>query len=249
MRDRVFNKKSKIGDFVFDKKVADVFDDMVNRSVPNYNEIQRMIIEQSLQFIKPKTKVYDLGCSTATTLSLLAKNVDARSVTFVGVDNSRQMIAKAGEKLRKHRLTNRVKLLCEDIVKVNVQNSSAVIMTFTLQFVRPLYRDELIRKIYNGLTDGGCLLVVEKILADNSMLNRLYIDYYYNYKRRRAYSEMEISQKREALENVLVPYRASENMELFTRNGFEIADMFYKWYNWAGFIAIKHKISGSSNKK
>jgi len=109
----------------------------------------------------------------------------------------------------------------------------------TLQFVRPIYREQVLKNIYDGLNPGGVLILVEKILAEESNFNRDFINYYYNYKRRNQYSEMEISQKREALENVLVPYKLSENITLLRDKGFNHCEVFFKWYNFAGIIAVK----------
>jgi tRNA (cmo5U34)-methyltransferase len=121
----------------------------------------------------------------------------------------------------------------------DLSNASVVTMNWTLQFVRPLYREKLIRKINKGLVKNGALILCEKVLVEDSMLNRLYIELYYNFKRRQGYSEMEIAQKREALENILIPYRADENTELLKKSGFRTVDSLFRWYNWASFIAIK----------
>ena len=240
MNDSLFGKRKKIGDFEFNKEVADVFDDMVRRSTPFYDEIQRMLVEQALTFLQPGTSVYDLGCSTGTTLCLLAgQTVGTDSVSMTGYDNSPDMIAKAAEKIRRLGLSEKVTVKEGDIAEAPVDNASVVFLNYVLQFIRPLHRDGIIQKIFDGLVHGGALLLTEKVMPDDSVLNRTYIDYYYNYKRRGRYSELEISQKREALENVLVPYRVSENVELLKRNGFTIIDIFFKWYNFAGFIAIK----------
>ncbi len=112
-------------------------------------------------------------------------------------------------------------------------------MSLTLQFVRPLYREPLVRRILEGLRPNGCLVLVEKVLAEESTLNRLYIDHYYELKQRNGYTETEIAKKREALENVLIPYRLKENEELLARVGFRAVDVFFKWYNFAGVIALK----------
>jgi len=108
-----------------------------------------------------------------------------------------------------------------------------------LQFIRPLYRERVVKAIYDGLAENGCLIVVEKVLGENSTFNRLFIKHYYEMKRRNGYSEMEISQKREALENVLVPYRLEENKELLRGAGFRHVDVFFKWYNFCGIVAVK----------
>jgi tRNA (cmo5U34)-methyltransferase len=112
-------------------------------------------------------------------------------------------------------------------------------MLLTLQFVRPLVRNRLVESIQRGMTDNGCLILVEKVLGENSTFNRLFIKHYYEMKMRNGYSELEIAQKREALENVLVPYRLEENKAMLNEAGFRHVDVFFKWYNFCGIIAIK----------
>jgi len=112
-------------------------------------------------------------------------------------------------------------------------------MVLTLQFVRPLYRDKLAQAILGGLNENGCLILVEKVLGEDSVFNRLFIKYYYDMKKSRGYTDLEIAQKREALENVLVPYKLLENREMLLRAGFRYCDVFFKWYNFTGMIAVK----------
>ena len=123
---------------------------------------------------------------------------------------------------------------------MEIDNASIVVLCLTLQFVRPIYRERLVKRIYDALLPGGALIIVEKILAEDSTWNRDFIKYYYNMKRRNHYSEMEIAQKREALENVLIPYTLSENITLLREAGFANYEIFFKWYNFSGFIAKKN---------
>ena len=239
-RDKLFSKKNRlVGDFNFGRKTAAVFDDMLHRSVPFYGEIQRMLGEIAADFAEPGTNVYDLGCSTCTTFLMLDRFVK-KGVRFVGVDSSTEMLAQARRKLARRRMRHDVSLLCADLNKeVRVENASAVILNLTLQFVRPLRRDKLVRSIAAGTNKGGCLLLIEKVLSGNSTLNRLFIDHYHAFKERNGYSRMEISQKREALENVLIPYRVKENEEMLLSNGFSSCEIFFKWYNFCGMLALK----------
>ncbi len=239
-KDGIFKKKRKlIQNFNFGKETAAVFDDMLDRSVPFYGEMQRMIGEISADFAAPKTNLYDLGCSTGTTFLWIDKQIPA-DVCFIGVDSSKEMLEKAKEKLAQRGFKRNHKLVCQDINKsVSIKNASVVIMNLTLQFVRPLCREKLISQIASGLNPGGCLILIEKVLSPNSTINRLFIKYYYEFKRRNGYSELEISQKREALENVLIPYHFDENRELLLKNGFKACEMFFRWYNFCGMVAIK----------
>ena len=122
---------------------------------------------------------------------------------------------------------------------VTLNDASVVVLCLTLQFIRPLYRVKLLERIREGMVAHGCLILVEKILGEESSLNRNFIKYYYDFKRRNHYSDMEISQKREALENVLVPFKLSEDLEMLHAAGFSHTEVFFKWYNFAGIIAFK----------
>ncbi len=238
--DKVFNEEIKnASDFKFGTKVVNVFDDMVNRSVPFYGEMQRMIAELAADRAQQGTYVYDLGCSTGTTMigmnTLVAENIE-----FVGVDDSPEMLEKCDSKLKEAGFTRGYKLVNADLNQtVKIDNASVVVLCLTLQFVRPIYRERLIKTIYDGLNKDGVLILIEKILAEESSFNRDFIKYYYDMKRRNHYSEMEISQKREALENVLVPYKLSEDNLLLREAGFAHVELFFKWYNFAGLIAVK----------
>jgi tRNA (cmo5U34)-methyltransferase len=242
--DRVFAAtRGRVEDFRFNEEVAAVFDDMLDRSVPFYQEIQRMVAELAVDFAQPGTNVYDLGCSTCNPFLGIDRMMSpggAGDVRFVGVDDSAEMLAKARAKLTAARFARPFALEEADLNKgVEVNNASVVLMVLTLQFIRPLYRERLVQSIYRGLADNGCLIVVEKVLGEHSTFNRLFIKHYYEMKMRNGYSELEISQKREALENVLVPYRLEENKELLRSCGFRQIDVFFKWYNFCGLIAVK----------
>ncbi len=238
-KDKVFDKENPLGDFAFTEKVANVFDDMVSRSVPYYEEMQRMVCELAKDFAKPNTNLYDIGCSTATTLLALDAALDP-SVRFIGFDNSPQMLEKAKEKVASNGTTRAINLVTADLHQgVPMENASVVTMLLTLQFARPLYRSRIMKHIYDALNDQGCVLLIEKLTCEHTTFNRLFIDHYYDYKRRNGYSEIEIAKKREALENVLIPYRYAENELLLKEAGFKHIEVFFRWYNFCGILAIK----------
>ena len=239
-KDEVFKENmANIADFAFGEKVASVFDNMLDRSVPFYQETQRMIVEMAGDFAVDGTNIYDLGCATGTTLLNLGQNIPG-NVKFVGVDNSQDMLDKCKQKLAEHNFSREHTLVCADLNQgIDIENASVVIMVLTLQFVRPLKRDNLVRSILKGLNEKGCLILVEKVLGEDSVFNRLFIKYYYDFKKRNGYSELEIAQKREALENVLIPYKLLENRELLLKEGFRYCDVFFKWYNFCGMVAVK----------
>ena len=242
-RDEVFAAGDQRGsDFVFNEEVASVFDDMLVRSVPFYLEQQRIIQEAAQKFWIEGTNVYDLGCSTGTTLIALANALGPKA-RLIGYDNSRPMLDRARSNAIEAGVSERIELefadLNKDLSDVPLDNASVVTLCWTLQFVRPLQRDRLVRSIYKGLVDGGALLVTEKTLTNDSAMNRFFIEFYYDFKRRNGYSDQEIMRKREALENVLVPYRVDENIDMYKRAGFRIVETFFQWYNFVGFLSVK----------
>ena len=239
-KDEIFRKESRpIGDFNFNEEVATVFDDMLVRSVPYYQEIQRMIAEIACDFVVNGTTIYDLGCSTGTTLLNLNRHLGDR-VRYTGVDYSEDMLEKCRRKFSDNHFSGGYELVCADLNNgISIENASVVLMVLSLQFIRPLHREKLLESILRGTNDNGCLIVVEKVLGEDSVFNRLFIKYYYEMKKRHGYSELEISKKRESLENVLIPYRLLENRELLLKQGFRYVDVFFKWYNFCGMVAVK----------
>ena len=242
-KDRIFAEKTRaVSDFNFGEKTAEVFEDMLDRSIPLYRELQRMLGEIAVEFAVDGSKVYDLGCSNGITLQTLDEAIRCagKSVQLVGLDYSQAMLEKAAERFAAHSKGVRPEFVLRDLNEgCTIENASVVLLNLTLQFVRPLFRDRLVRSICDGLVENGCLILVEKVLGNDSLFNRTFIKFYYDMKRRNHYSDMEIAQKREALENVLIPYRIDENFELLKRNGFGSVDVFYKWYNFAGLIGVK----------
>jgi len=238
--DKVFKEKlPSVDDFKFGDNVVKVFDDMVSRSVPFYDEIQRMITEQVADFATPGSNVVDLGSSTGTTL-LGLDSMLSQDINFIGIDDSAEMVAKCKKNFEDAGVTRKYEIRLADLNQgIKLENASVVILCLTLQFIRPLFREELVKSICSQLNDNGCLILIEKVHGEDSLFNRLFIKYYYEMKRRHQYSELEISQKRESLENVLIPYRLSENKTMLKRCGFSSVEVFFKWYNFTGVIAKK----------
>ena len=237
--DDIFAANQRPADFSFDARTVGVFDDMVNRSVPFYGEIQRLSTELAADFGVPGSTLYDFGCSTATTMLAFERSVDP-GVRFVGFDNSEEMLVRARQKLAAAPSPRSREVRFLDLHEpFAIEDGSVAVMLFTLQFVRPLHRERVIRSIASGLRHNGALILVEKVIESDTLFNRLFIDHYYDMKRRHGYSEMEISQKREALENVLIPYRLEENRALLLENGFSQVQEFFRWYNFAGLVALR----------
>ena len=224
--------------FEFDADVAAVFDDMLGRSVPFYKESQQLTKRFSLNALENGGRVIDLGCSTASLLLEIERGVKSTEpVELIGIDNSPAMIEHAHKKIEAYR--SNIALVEGDILEYPFGNTRVIICNYTLQFIRPMIRETLIRKIYDSLEEGGIFIFSEKVLSENSKLNKQLIDCYYDYKKEQGYSEYEIVQKREALENVLIPYTIAENSDMTKKNGVESCDVLFQWANFATFIACK----------
>ena len=236
-KDELFNRPGAPDKFEFNAKVARVFDDMLERSIPFYNECQTMVVALAVEFCRENTRLYDLGCSTGTLLKQLAQTLP-ENIQLVGLDNSQPMLDKARRKLKEQ--MHRCELLEQDLLKMtNLENASVIIMNYTLQFAPPKKRAALLRKIFKSLRPGGAFILVEKVLGETEGLNAVFVRQYHDLKRERGYSRLEISRKREALENVLVPLKPSKNLKLLKTAGFKSVDVFFKWFNFAGVLAVK----------
>ena len=239
MKDRLFREPlSKLADFEFNEDVAAVFDDMIHRSIPFYREIQSMIVDFVGHFYQRESSIYDLGCSTGSMIAALVR-AHPEIHQIIGLDNSSPMIEKAKQRITRLKPKPAIHFNCRDLRDTTVENASVVIMNYTLQFVRPLYRDSIVKKIFQGLNPGGIFILSEKVLEDSTHISRLFIDMYYQFKKRQGYSDLEISQKRERLENVLIPYKVNELRELLLSAGFDQVETFFKWHNFTSMIAIK----------
>ncbi len=238
MKDTLFNQ-SLNKRFCFDEKVAHVFDDMLERSIPYYYEMLDLgayFIAQNLkESINTKSLIYDLGCSTGNFFIALNQQIQ-QDIELVGIDNSMPMLKKAQEKLKDFKNT---RFECMDFLEIEFKEASAFSLLFVLQFVRPMQREVLLKKIYNSLALNGVLLVGEKIMSEDRILDKQMIELYYLYKQNQGYSHNEIAFKREALENVLVPYSLKENVALLESVGFKHVEALFKWVNFTLLVARK----------
>ncbi|MGW8286917.1 MAG: carboxy-S-adenosyl-L-methionine synthase CmoA [Desulfobulbales bacterium] len=238
-RDTLFNTTAPVEKFEFNEQVADVFDDMLDRSVPFYNQVIEMIGQILERSMSPGDTVYDLGCSTGTTLIHLARRLSSMDIRFVGVDNSEAMLDKALRKAQMFSLADRILFSRQDITRIDISGAGAMILNYTLQFINPSLRQEFLRKIYQGLRRNGILILSEKVICENNDFNDQYLDSYYRYKKKRGYSELEIAQKREALENVLIPLTTQGNMNMLLEAGFSKVETFFQWFNFVSLVARK----------
>jgi tRNA (cmo5U34)-methyltransferase len=235
MDDKVFTKPIK-KQFEFDEEVAAVFDDMLERSVPFYKESQKLTLFFALKQLQEGGVAYDLGCSTATLLIALSKKLK-KSATLIGLDNSEAMLERARKKCEAFGVE--IELKNADILEYDYSQADLFVSNYTLQFVRPLIREELVKKVASSLKKDGIFIFSEKVISHHSKLNKELIECYYDFKKEQGYSEYEIVQKREALENVLVPYSEEENIKMAKNCGFSHCEVVFRWANFATFIALK----------
>ena len=238
-KDHLFDTNTVVEDFTFNDNVAEIFDDMLNRSIPFYGPVIDGMAELTRLFARPGVTVYDLGCSTGTTLLELARRLPEKNLRFTGIDNAPAMIDKAKRKSEMYSTGSSITFLQDDITGVDLPHAGVILCNYTLQFIRPMVRPQFIRRIYDSLPDNGLLFLSEKVINHDKKLNRTFINIYHSFKRQQGYSELEISAKREALENVLVPFSIEENMDLVTQAGFTSVEPFFQWFNFVSFIAIK----------
>ncbi|MGP0564502.1 MULTISPECIES: carboxy-S-adenosyl-L-methionine synthase CmoA [unclassified Nitrospina] len=245
-RDNLFARDDAPEKFEFNESVARVFDNMLERSVPFYKECQQMVVALAENYAQPGTRVYDLGCSTGTLIREMARALPASSkVRFVGIDNSDAMLKKARRKLKE--FGDRCEVVTGDLNgPLELEEASVVVMNYTLQFLPPAKRLALLKRIHKSLLPGGALILIEKVKAEAETLDPVFVERYYAYKREMGYSRMEISRKREALEQVLVPLRPGENVTILEKAGFQDVDVFFKWFNFCGFAALRGGAPGST---
>jgi tRNA (cmo5U34)-methyltransferase len=235
MNDKVFTKPIK-KQFEFDEEVAAVFDDMLARSVPYYKESQDITGFFVHKNLSDGGIVYDLGCSTASLLLNIHRKLQVKA-QLIGLDNSEAMLAQAQRKCEAYGA--KIEIANADILEYDYKQADIFISNYTLQFIRPLVREELVKKIASSLKKEGVFIFSEKVISHHSKLNKDLIECYYDFKKTQGYSEYEIMQKREALENVLVPYSEDENIKMAKNAGFSHCEVVFRWANFAVFIAIK----------
>ena len=238
-RDTLFNIKTVEEDFAFNERVVEVFDDMLDRSIPFYRQViagQAQLLDNLLH---PGDRVYDLGCSTGTTLLELARRLTAKNLQFIGIDNSSPMLDKARLKAELYTKQQSLSFLHEDITDFEHPGAGCIILNYTLQFIRPLQRESFLQRLYANLRPGGILLLSEKVIHQDKRVNRAFIDIYHQFKKTHGYSELEIAKKREALENVLIPFSIQENKAMLQKSGFISVTTYFQWFNFTSFVAVK----------
>lgn len=244
-RDTLYNKPwQQVPPFEFNQEVVMVFDDMIHRSVPGYNTIITRQAQLIQHFYQPQTLIYDLGCSHGNLGLSLCNQFPKMDFNMIAVDNSYPMLAAYTQRLADatgpyHDVHRNINLICADIGALRLSNASVVTINFTLQFLPISQRDRLIKEIYSALVPGGILLLSEKIYHCRPSIASLQKEFHHRFKRENGYSDLEISQKREALEDVLIPETIEDHANRMDRAGFNDRDIWYKWFNFCGWICFK----------
>jgi len=222
----------------FDDNITPIFDEHVRQHVPMYDDLHNTIAGLAGWFLEDDTNVYDIGTSTGKVIDSILEKYKDKLINIVGVDTSRDMIDKSK---RIFSGNSNVKLICGDATddSFEMKNASLVTAILTTQFIPQRYRQTLVDKIYNSLNPGGGFILVEKIIGNNARFNEMWVEMYHEMKLRNGVSEAQVFQKSKAIRGVLRPLTVDENMKLLYNAGFKDVDMFFKWNNFAGLIAIK----------
>lgn len=238
-KDTLFKIESVNEDFEFSDRVVEVFDDMLDRSIPFYKAVIFATAKLLDGLLQPNDRVVDLGCATGTTLLEFSRLIDTPNTHYLGVDNSTAMLEKGRLKAELYSKQHQISFLEEDITQIDLPETGAFILNYTLQFIRPVLRLEFLQTLIQNLRPGGILILSEKIISHDPILNRKFIKLYHQYKREKGYSELEIAKKREALENVLIPFSIQENKNILKNAGFHSIETYFQWFNFVSIVALK----------
>ena len=239
-KDTIFAQPlGEIAGFSFDDSVAAVFADMIQRSVPGYSTVITISGVLAEKFSQPNTTIYDLGCSLGATTFAMAQRLSQSGCVMVAVDNSQAMLNRLQQVLDEQPPPVPVQLRCEDICSTDVSNASVVALNYTLQFVDVAQRLHLLKRIHAGMRAGAVLILSEKIRFIDATLNETFIDLYHDFKRTQGYSELEISQKRTALENVLLPETLEQHRARLAEAGFSRTAVWFQCFNFVSMVAFK----------
>ncbi|WP_396587046.1 carboxy-S-adenosyl-L-methionine synthase CmoA [Bermanella sp. R86510] len=239
-RDNIYaDEHSALQAFAFDDAVSRVFPDMIKRSVPGYSLIIPMIGVITEQYAQANSNLYDLGCSLGASLLAMRHGVKHQGCKVVGIDNSEAMIHRCESYVDIDNSDVPVELFQGDVTQFNYQNASVITLNFTLQFIDRDKRLALIEQLYESLLPGGVLILSEKVCFEDAQEQSTQQELHWDFKRANGYSDLEISQKRSALENVLVPESAQEQLSRLRHAGFTQAYKWYQCFNFCSFVAIK----------
>lgn len=233
------NPHKQVKDFAFDAQVVEVFPDMISRSVPGYNTIIDTIGRLSQQFVKDNSHIYDLGCSLGAATLAMRKGITSSNCKIIGVDNSADMVKRCKLHIEAFKGETPVEIIEGNIQEIEISNASMVVLNFTLQFIERSQREALLTKIANGLNTGGLLVLSEKVSHGDTKSDELLIDLHHKFKRDNGYSELEVAQKRSALEKVMLTDTSEQHINRLKRAGFNHISPWFQCYNFVSFVAIK----------
>jgi tRNA (cmo5U34)-methyltransferase len=238
--DLIYSKAHKqVKDFTFDAQVVEVFPDMIARSVPGYNTIIDTIGRLSQHFVQKDTNAYDLGCSLGAATLAMRKGITAENSKIIGVDNSADMVKRCKMHVEAFKGKTPVTIIEGNIQDIEIENASMVVLNFTLQFIEKDQRQALLSKVAKGIVPGGLLVLSEKITKGDTKIDELLIDLHHNFKRDNGYSELEVAQKRTALEKVMLTDSIEVHKKRLNNAGFNHISPWFQCFNFTSFVAIK----------
>lgn len=225
-------------DWKFDSNIVPVFDEHVRQSVPMYDEIHRLVTDISAWFLEDGTNMYDIGTSTGEVIKNILDKYPAKNTKLIGMDNSKEMVEKTKERFKSE---DNVSIEFLDLVKddYKIENASLITNILTMQFIPQRHRQAIINRLYEGLNEGGCLILVEKVVGSNARFNEMWVEMYHEMKIRNGLTEKHVFEKASAIRGVMRPHTLKENIEMLDIAGFKDIDTFFKWNNFVGFVAIK----------
>jgi tRNA (cmo5U34)-methyltransferase len=240
LEDRIYAQPhDRLVDFEFNEGVARVFPDMIRRSVPGYGTLITLIGLLAEQYAQPGTHLYDLGCSLGAATLAMRRRVPHHDCRIVAIDNSAAMVERCRNNIAEDVAPIEVDVICGDIREQSIENASVVVLNFTLQFLPPEDRLALLKKICDGMAPGGVLLLSEKITFADEIEKELQNSLHLSFKRANGYSDLEISQKRTALENVLIPETVAQHQARLAEAGFFHSQQWFQCFNFVSLLAIK----------
>lgn len=231
--------QSTVAPFEFNDRVVQVFDDMITRSVPLYRESLCRQAQLAAHFYQQNSVLYDLGCSNGNFGMQFMQQMAPKPFKMVGIDTSQPMLDQYARRLKDDERSDDIELCLQPIECYPFKSTSVVVINLTLQFLDLDLRTKLLKQVYNALLPGGILLLTEKVVHQDQQLSQLQQDWYYRLKKENGYSQLEISQKRDALENILIPETIEQHQARLRQLGFNQIDVWLKWFNFASLVCIK----------
>jgi len=236
-RDNIFeNEKTGDEPFRFDESVTRVFPDMLQRSIPGYAASIEAIGSLAARYVRADTNVYDLGCSLGAATLAMQQGIREPGCRIIAIDNSPAMIERCGEILADR---DGIELRLCDIREAEIHNASMIVLNYTLQFLSLDDRDAMVGRIYEGMNEGGLLVLSEKVVDEDPHMEELLVDLHHEHKRRNDYSALEIARKRAALENVLLPETVAKHRERLANAGFRHTGVWLRYFNFVSIVAIR----------